>query len=268
MQGRVRETEARCLTLISPDKDLGVSKIKSPESPMERGTTPSDHRSGTCVLGADSLHHEAGRQGVERGDADKGGETARRKRALHTLLNAHSSSSKSRFTSEFGSVGGGRDPLDGYPSKSVILAMHRRGLELLAAKFPSVLPHRHAHIHRYFPLAPMQLISVDASATLELCAILVYGMCAIIVYRVSCVMGLTSWLRKQHLDRCAPSRGSWTAAGQNSKNFGASPHLDNAPRRISEWCARTERYVSKYAMAHRPVEKRTGKTGAIRARRT
>jgi hypothetical protein len=150
VQGRVRETEAHCLTLISADEDLGVSKIKSPDT----GTSPSDHRSRTCVLGADTLQHEACGQGVEGGDADKAGETARRKRALHTLLNAHSSCSKSSFTSGFGSVGGGRDPLDGYPSKSAILAMNRRGLELLAAKFPSVLPRRHAHIHRYFPLAP------------------------------------------------------------------------------------------------------------------
>lgn len=144
MQGRVRETEAHCLTLISADEDLGVSKMKSPQAPLE----PSDHRSRTCVLGADTLLHEAGGQEVEGGDADTAGETARRKRALHTLLNAHSSCSKSSFTSGFGSVGQGRDPLDGYPSKSAILAMHRRGLELLAAKFPSVLPHRHAHIHR------------------------------------------------------------------------------------------------------------------------
>ena len=144
MQGRVRETEANCLTLISADEDLGVSKMKSPQAPLE----PSDHRSRTCVLGADTLLHEAGGQEVEGGDADTAGETARRKRALHTLLNAHSSCSKSSFTSGFGSVGQGRDPLDGYPSKSAILAMHRRGLELLAAKFPSVLPHRHAHIHR------------------------------------------------------------------------------------------------------------------------
>jgi len=144
VQGRVRETEAHCLTLISADEDLGVSKMKSPQAPLE----PSDHRSRTCVLGADTLLHEAGGQEVEGGDADTAGETARRKRALHTLLNAHSSCSKSSFTSGFGSVGQGRDPLDGYPSKSAILAMHRRGLELLAAKFPSVLPHRHAHIHR------------------------------------------------------------------------------------------------------------------------
>ena len=162
MQGRVRETEANCLTLISADEDLGVSKMKSPQAPLEPSSPQapleaSDHRSRTCVLGADTLLHvlgadtllhEAGGQEVEGGDADTAGETARRKRALHTLLNAHSSCSKSSFTSGFGSVGQGRDPLDGYPSKSAILAMHRRGLELLAAKFPSVLPHRHAHIHR------------------------------------------------------------------------------------------------------------------------
>jgi len=153
VQGRVRETEAHCLTLISADEDLGVSKMKSPQAPLEPSSPqaplePSDHRSRTCVLGADTLLHEAGGQEVEGGDADTAGETARRKRALHTLLNAHSSCSKSSFTSGFGSVGQGRDPLDGYPSKSAILAMHRRGLELLAAKFPSVLPHRHAHIHR------------------------------------------------------------------------------------------------------------------------
>ena len=158
VHGRVRETEAHCLTLITADQDLGVSKMKSSEAPMERGPTPSEHRSPTCVLGADTLQHAAGGLVVEGGDEDTAGETARRKRALHTLLNAHSSStssSKSRFTSAFRSVGGGRDPLDGYPSKSAILAMHRRGLESLAAKFPSVLPRRHDHIHRYFPLIPM-----------------------------------------------------------------------------------------------------------------
>ena len=160
MQGRVRETEAHCLTLISADEDLGVSKMKSPQAPLEPSSPQapleaSDHRSRTCVLGADTLLHEAGGQEVEGGDADTAGETARRKRALHTLLNAHSSCSKSSFTSGFGSVGQGRDPLDGYPSKSAILAMHRRGLESLAAKFPSVLPRRHDHIHRYFPLIPM-----------------------------------------------------------------------------------------------------------------
>jgi hypothetical protein len=154
-------SEIKCHT--SEIKCHSFTKAQLCHSPAP---TQSQHSSPTAVMHADTSHDDAG---AAAGAGDKADEIARRKRALHTIINADSSWSRHGVTAPRAGV---RDPLDGYPGKSVILAMRRRDLECLAAKFPSILPllpHRHVHVSRYSSWHNCNVSAIAGCGTHALC---------------------------------------------------------------------------------------------------